>query len=390
MKTVLSVLARRWILGFLAVLLALPVAFSPFGAQVTAAQGCIVRTDWPVYVVVRGDTLNKIAQRYGTTAGVLASANCLANINTIYAGQQLRVPPAPVVLTPVPQQPPTTSTFNVRIQFQRFDNGFMFWRADNGEISVYIGQSYGTTAAYASYTYGLLPDNPVTEATPYGHYRPAFGIGKVWGNFFNVRNGLGWATTPEVSFVTSVTRTGNGYFNFILPDGRIVYVNPNRTWTTSGSPVPYPTAVPPSPTPGPSSTTTNASYQPFDGGFMIWEGRTGNVVVFYNNGSALNATYTVYPASTYSRLPDNPVLDPVPDGRVRPAFGIGKVWGNYFEVRSNLGWALTPEQGFTTTFISHSTSTQAETCFVLPDGRAVNYVRLNNGVRYWLFTQVCE
>jgi LysM repeat protein len=340
-------------------------------------------------VVVRGDTLYKIAQRYGTTSGVLASANCLANINYIYAGQQLRVPPAPVVLTPVPQQPPPNSTsFNVRIQYQRFDNGFTFWRADNGEISVYIGQANGTTVSYPSYSYGLLPDNPVNEATPYGHYRPAFGIGKVWGNFFNVRNGLGWATTPEASFVTTVTRTGSA-FNFNIPDGRIVYVNPNRTWSTSGSPVPYPTAVPPTPV-GPSSTTTNASYQPFDGGFVIWEGRTGNVVVFYNNGSNLNATYTVYSASQYSRLPDNPVLDPVPDGRVRPAFGIGKVWGNYYEVRSNLGWALTPEQGFIATFISHSTSTQSETCFVLPDGRAINYVRLNNGVRYWLFSTVCE
>src|SRR5262245_22550763 len=125
MKSIVSVVARRWMLGILAVLFALPIAFSPFGAQVAAAQACIVRTDWPVYIVVQGDTLNKIAQRYGTTAGVLASANCLPNINIIYTGQQLRVPPAPIVLTPVPQQPPPISSFNVRIQFQRYDNGFM-------------------------------------------------------------------------------------------------------------------------------------------------------------------------------------------------------------------------------------------------------------------------
>jgi LysM repeat protein len=375
--------------AILATLLVLPVAFSPFGAQVAAAQGCIVRTDWPVYTVVRGDTLNKIGQRYGTTAGVLASANCLANINTIYAGQQLRVPPSPIVLTPVPQQPPPTSSFNVRIQYQRFDNGFMFWRADNGEISVYIGQSSGTTIAYASYSYGLLPDNPVNEATPANHFRPAFGIGKVWGNFYNVRSNLGWATTPETSFVTSVNRTGNGYFNFVIPDGRVVYVNPNRTWSTTGSPVPYPTAVPPTPV-GPTTTTTAASYQPFDGGFMIWESRTGNVVVFYNNGSALNATYTVYPASQYGRLPDVPLTLVPPDGHVRPINGFGKVWINFAEPYNNLGWPQTPEQGFTATFITHTTSTQSETCFVRPDGNSIHYVRLNNGVRYWMFSQVCE
>jgi LysM repeat protein len=387
MKTILSVLMRRWMLGILAVLFALPVAFGPFRTQVTAAQSCLVRTDWPIYIVVRGDTLYKIAQRYGTTSGVLASANCLPNINVIYSGQQLRVPPSPVVLTPVPQ-PPNTVTYNVRISFQRFDNGFMFWRADNGEISVYVGQVNGTTTSYPSYTYGLLPENPVNEATPAGHIRPIFGIGKVWGNFYNVRANIGWATTPEVGYVTTVTRVGTS-FNFILPDGRIVYVAGNRTWSTSGSPVP-PTAIPPTPVPGPSVTSTAASYQPFEGGFMIWESRTGNIVTFYNNGTSVNASYTVYPASQYANLPDNPVLDPTPSGRVRPAFGIGKVWGNFFEVRNNLGWALTPEQGFLATFTSSSNSTQSQTCFVLPDGRPVTYIRLNTSVRYWLYSGACS
>ncbi len=384
MKTVLSVLTRRWMLAILAVIFALPVAFSPLGAQVAAAQACIVRTDWPVYVVVRGDTLNKIAQRYGTTAGVLASANCLPNINTIYAGQQLRVPPAPIVLTPVPQQPNTTS-FNVRIQYQRFDNGFMFWRADNGEISVYVGQASGTTLSYPSYTYGLLPDNPVNEATPAGHYRPAFGIGKVWGNYFNVRSNLGWAISPEVSFVTTVTRTGS-YFNFNIPDGRLVSVNPNRTWSTNGAPIPYPTAVPPTTVPaGPTVTTTSATYQPYDGGFMIWESRTGNIVVFYNN-----ATYTVFPASQYANLTDGLASLPTPAGRVHPMAGMAKVWSNFAEAYNNLGWALTPEQGFTATFVSSSNSTQSQTCFVLPDGRPVTYVRFNNGVRSWLYSGACS
>ncbi len=385
MKTILSVLTRRWMLGFLAVLLALPVAFSPFGAQVAAAQSCIVRTDWPLYVVVGGDTLNKIAQRYGTTAGVLASANCLPNINVIYTGQQLRVPPSPVVLTPVPV-PPNTVTYNVQISFQRFDNGFMFWRADNGEISVYIGQVNGTTISYPSYSYGLLPDNPVMDGTPAGHIRPAFGIGKVWGNFYNVRSNLGWATTPETGYVTTVTRVGNA-FNFILPDGRVVYVDANRNWVTNGSTVPTP--VPATPVPSSAVTQTTASYQPFDGGFMIWEAHTGNIVAFYNNGGTLNASYTVYAASQYANLPDNPVI-PTPAGRVLPAFGIGKVWGNYFEVRNNLGWALTPEQGFLATFISGSNSTQSQTCFTLPDGRPVTYVRLSTGVRYWLYSGTCS
>ncbi|MBE2271833.1 MAG: LysM peptidoglycan-binding domain-containing protein [Anaerolinea sp.] len=63
---------------------------------------CYIRTDWFIYWVTRGETLASIARRSGTTAAVLAVANCLANPNLIYAGQLLRVP----VLLP----PPMTST----------------------------------------------------------------------------------------------------------------------------------------------------------------------------------------------------------------------------------------------------------------------------------------
>jgi hypothetical protein len=178
---------------------------------------------------------------------------------------------------------------------------------------------------------------------------------------------------------------GNTFY-FNLPDGRTVYVAANRTWSSNLLPIPTP--IPPTPV-GPAVTTTGASYQPFEGGFMIWEARTGNIVVFYMNGGTLNGSYTVYPASQYTRLADNPVLDATPVGRVRPAFGIGKVWGNYYDVRGNLGWGLTPEQGFTATFISSANSAQSQTCFILPDGRPVTYVRVNSGVRYWLFSSTC-
>ncbi len=44
------------------------------------------------YMVQRGDTLWKIAQRYGTTAAALAELNSLPNPDLIYEGQVLRVP----------------------------------------------------------------------------------------------------------------------------------------------------------------------------------------------------------------------------------------------------------------------------------------------------------
>lgn len=57
------------------------------------------------YTVVRGDTLFRIAQRFGTTTSVLASLNGITNPSLIYAGQVLRIPAAG---TPAPSATPTT------------------------------------------------------------------------------------------------------------------------------------------------------------------------------------------------------------------------------------------------------------------------------------------
>lgn len=45
-----------------------------------------------VHVVQRGETLLRIALRYGTTVQALASANGIANPNRIYVGQRLMIP----------------------------------------------------------------------------------------------------------------------------------------------------------------------------------------------------------------------------------------------------------------------------------------------------------
>jgi LysM repeat protein len=47
---------------------------------------------YSTYIVASGDTLKSIAARYGTTMDVLASLNGIYNYNLIYAGQRLSVP----------------------------------------------------------------------------------------------------------------------------------------------------------------------------------------------------------------------------------------------------------------------------------------------------------
>jgi LysM repeat protein len=57
------------------------------------------------YVVVAGDTLSRIAVRYGTTVAALAQANNIANPNLIYVGQVLKI--AGATTTPSTQPQPT-------------------------------------------------------------------------------------------------------------------------------------------------------------------------------------------------------------------------------------------------------------------------------------------
>jgi len=50
-------------------------------------------TEQIVYIVKKGDSLNAIASKYGTTARKIADYNNLKDINAIAVGQKLRIPP---------------------------------------------------------------------------------------------------------------------------------------------------------------------------------------------------------------------------------------------------------------------------------------------------------
>lgn len=67
-----------------------------------------------IHVVQRGETLSRIALRYGVTLSAVASANNITNVNFIFVGQQLTIPggtapPAPPAPTTVPPPQPTSS-----------------------------------------------------------------------------------------------------------------------------------------------------------------------------------------------------------------------------------------------------------------------------------------
>ncbi|MBI1278615.1 MAG: LysM peptidoglycan-binding domain-containing protein [Anaerolineaceae bacterium] len=89
-----------------------PLPTVPTAIPATAAPTCTPRTDWPLYKVVAGDTLGRIAVRAGSSTTELIQANCLTNANLIAVGQSLRVPRQPTPPTTVP--PTLTPTLAVQ------------------------------------------------------------------------------------------------------------------------------------------------------------------------------------------------------------------------------------------------------------------------------------
>ena len=79
---------RKFIISFL--VLATVLIFTPLLANASnAAQACGPDV---VHVVAPGENLFRISLRYGTTMSAIASANGIANIHRIYAGQSLVIP----------------------------------------------------------------------------------------------------------------------------------------------------------------------------------------------------------------------------------------------------------------------------------------------------------
>jgi LysM repeat protein len=62
------------------------------GKQGTSAQGSSGQSGAGVYVVSKGDTLSSIAKRFGISLSELQKLNNIANADQIAVGQKLRVP----------------------------------------------------------------------------------------------------------------------------------------------------------------------------------------------------------------------------------------------------------------------------------------------------------
>ncbi len=101
-----------------------------------------------------------------------------------------------------------------------------------------------------------------------------------------------------------------------------------------------------------ASYTVKLVAQPFETGFMFW--RETREIYILSTAAIQKGAAT----DTFWRLPDNwnesmPASDPAqvpPAGRLQPVRGFGYVWRSNATVRNSLGWALSGEQPYDSTW----------------------------------------
>jgi hypothetical protein len=117
-------------------------------------------------------------------------------------------------------QQPAASTIFTQAAYQKYEHGFMIWRADTGAVLAFLGDQAGKVDVFAQDAYGVLPDNPIAYVPP-ERVRSINGFGKVWGNYGYVRDGLGYALGPEEAYTLTIQVAGWTHLDaYRLPDGR--------------------------------------------------------------------------------------------------------------------------------------------------------------------------
>jgi hypothetical protein len=118
----------------------------------------------------------------------------------------------------------------------------------------------------------------------------------------------------------------------------------------------------------PLTYTTQAAFQQFEHGFMIWLADTGQVRTFMGTSSGA-ADVTLQ--EIYQEFVDVSDGAQPPTGLIRPENAFGLVWfGYYYTYSTELGWAVSAEQSYTAT-LDYRTNLHG-VLLSLPDGRLLH------------------
>lgn len=150
--------------------------------------------------------------------------------------------------SPAPQRCPRDEVVTVPAAHQPFEGGRMVWLQPEGTILVLYDAPAPGSDGWQLRVYedtwgaGDAESDPDIEPPP-DRFQPVRGFGKVWREDPEVRDGLGWALTPESAFTATWQFEFNesiGSTSYLqLSDGRIVklsgYYVRYGSWTYLGS-----------------------------------------------------------------------------------------------------------------------------------------------------------
>ncbi|PJF29637.1 MAG: hypothetical protein CUN52_07380 [Phototrophicales bacterium] len=115
------------------------------------------------------------------------------------------------------------------ITYQRFERGYMVWRADNSHIWVF-GDN-GQVFNFPATVYQRYAENRITA--PSGLRAPIMGFGKVWGNTQAIRDLLGYATTEEASANANYQQIAPSNVIFLAFANVTMQIDPDGRWVSN-------------------------------------------------------------------------------------------------------------------------------------------------------------
>ncbi|MEL7235278.1 MAG: hypothetical protein AAGK74_12330, partial [Chloroflexota bacterium] len=130
---------------------------------------------------------------------------------------------------------------------------------------------------------------------------------------------------------------------------------------------------------------SNAAYQPFDNGFMIWDSVADKIYVGHNNGQLMVFDDNWDGTTEYT-------FEDVPSGRIPPARGFGKVYADNPNMATASGWPTAAEQSYTLRrqqidIVDKYGVYLGETYLSLPDGRVLAHSLILNNTASWRMVQ---
>ena len=145
--------------------ISLPVVTTPTPIPMTPTPACPAPEGWITYVIGPGDTLESLAQEWGTTSDVLYKKNCLLS-QSLAAGYTLYRPPKvtpSVTFTMEPSPEDTlseeTPTFTATHQLCGPPSSWIIYIVKPGDNLYRIGLAFGVTVDQLKFANCLTSDN---------------------------------------------------------------------------------------------------------------------------------------------------------------------------------------------------------------------------------------